>query len=101
MLSLDRQNRYRERYCALQSGWCTSGEIYESFVRRHIRQDAVTLDLGCGAGGVMELFSDQVSRAFGIDPRLPSLQHQRAANLFRINGNAGALSAIWNAERDA
>lgn len=91
MLSLDKQNHYRERYRAIHAGWRTSGEVYESFVRRRIRADAVTLDLGCGAGGVMELFSDQVAHSTGIDPHLPSLQHHRAKNMLRVNGDAGAL----------
>jgi SAM-dependent methyltransferase len=88
MLSLDKQNRYRERYRALRPGWRSSGEVYESFVRRRIHPDAAALDLGCGAGGVMELFSDQVARAVGIDPHLPSLQHHRAPHLLRVNGDA-------------
>ncbi len=91
MLSLDKQNHYRERYRAMRPGWRTSGEVYEGFVRRHIHPAASVLDLGCGAGGVMELFSDQVARAAGIDPHLPSLQRHRAKNLPLVNGNAGAL----------
>jgi ubiquinone/menaquinone biosynthesis C-methylase UbiE len=91
VLSLDRQNRYRERYRAMRSGWRTSGEVYESFVRRHIRAGAAALDLGCGAGGVMELFSGQVKLSAGIDPHLPSLRQSRDANLKRVNGDAGIL----------
>jgi ubiquinone/menaquinone biosynthesis C-methylase UbiE len=91
MLSLDKQNRYRERYRAMRPGWRTSGEVYEGFVRRHIRPDAITLDLGCGAGGVMELFSNQVARSVGIDPHLSSLQQNRAVNLKRVNGTALTL----------
>ena len=91
MLSLDKQNRYRERYRAMRPGWRTSGEVYESFVRRHIHADAATLDLGCGAGGVMELFSDQVALSAGIDPHLPSLKQSRDANLLRVNGSATQL----------
>jgi SAM-dependent methyltransferase len=91
MLSLDKQNRYRERYRAMRPGWRTSGEVYEDFVRRHIHPAATVLDLGCGAGGVMELFSHQVALSAGIDPHLPSLLQSRAANLKRVNGNATLL----------
>lgn len=91
MLSLDRQNRYRERYRATRPGWRTSGEVYEGLVRRHIRPNAVTLDLGCGAGGVMELFSSDVARSVGIDPHLSSLRQSRDVNLLRANGDAVAL----------
>jgi SAM-dependent methyltransferase len=88
MLSLDRQNRYRERYRGMRPGWRTGGEVYESLVRRHIHAGAATLDLGCGAGGVMELFSDQVARAVGIDPHLPSLKQSRDTRLKRVSGDA-------------
>jgi hypothetical protein len=73
MLSLNRQNRFRERYRAMRPGWRMSGEFYESFVRRRIHADAITLDLGCGAG---------------IDPHLPSLRQNRDAHLLRVNGDA-------------
>lgn len=77
MLSLDKQNRYRERYRAANPGWRTSGEVYESLVRRHIHPATRVLDLGCGAGGVMELFSAQVALPAGVDPHLPSLRAAR------------------------
>jgi SAM-dependent methyltransferase len=77
VLPLDKQNRYRERYRAIRPGWRTSGEAYESLVRRHIRPAARVLDLGCGAGGVMELFSAQVALPAGVDPHLPSLRAAR------------------------
>jgi SAM-dependent methyltransferase len=77
VLSLDKQNRYRERYRAMRPGWRTSGEVYESLVRRHIHPAATVLDLGCGAGGVMELFSCDVAQSAGVDPHLPSLSNSR------------------------
>ena len=91
MLSLDRQNRYRERYRALCPGWRTSGEVYESFVRRYIREDASVLDLGCGAGGVMELFDRHVGLPVGVDRHLPSLRHNRASSMRRVLSDADAL----------
>lgn len=77
MLSLPRQNDYRERYRAMRPGWRTSGEVYEALVRHHIHPGAIVLDLGCGAGGVMELFSGHVALAVGVDPHLPSLRASR------------------------
>ncbi len=91
VLSLDKQNWYRERYRAMRCGWRTSGEIYESFVREHIRCGAVVLDLGCGAGGVMELFGAQVETLIGIDRHLPSLRHNRTGAMQRVLGDADAL----------
>ena len=91
MLSLGRQNRYRERYRALRPGWRTSGEVYESLVRRYIREDAIVLDLGCGAGGIMELFDRHVGLAVGVDRHLPSLRHNRAPSMQRVLSDADAL----------
>ena len=91
VLSLDKQNRYRERYRALRPGWRTSGEVYESFVRRYIREDAIVLDLGCGAGGVMELFHQRVRLPVGADRHLPSLRHNRVPSMQRVLSDADAL----------
>lgn len=80
MLSLDRQNEYRERYGQIRRDWRSSGETYESMVRQYIApgKDRVrVLDLGCGAGGVMELLSRQVLLAVGVDPDLASLREHR------------------------
>ncbi|MCS7056552.1 MAG: class I SAM-dependent methyltransferase [Thermoflexales bacterium] len=91
MLSLDKQNRYRERYRALRPGWRTSGEVFESFVRRYATGDAAVLDLGCGAGGVMELLGAQVRMVVGVDRHLPSLLGNRIRIMQRILGDVNAL----------
>ncbi|BCX05113.1 MAG: hypothetical protein KatS3mg053_3051 [Candidatus Roseilinea sp.] len=91
MLSLDKQNRYRERYRAMCPGWRTSGEVYESFVRRYATSDAVVLDLGCGAGGVMELLGAQVGRLIGADRDLPSLRCNRVRSMHHILSDVDAL----------
>lgn len=78
MLPLDRQNQYRERYKTIMPGWRTSGERYESFVRRALTSPGMrVLDVGCGAGGVMELVGKQVCLPVGIDVDLTSLLHHR------------------------
>ncbi|HYN87526.1 MAG TPA: class I SAM-dependent methyltransferase [Ardenticatenaceae bacterium] len=84
MLSLDRQNRYRERYKQINLGWRTSGEVYESFVRRSVPPRAgdaprggTVLDVGCGSGGVVELISRDVALAAGIDLDFQSLRRHR------------------------
>jgi SAM-dependent methyltransferase len=91
VLSLDKQNRYRERYRAMRPGWRTSGEVYESFVRRYVGENSIVLDLGCGAGGVMELFSRNVGLSVGIDPHLPSLIYSRDPFICRSQGRADRL----------
>jgi SAM-dependent methyltransferase len=91
VLPLNKQNRYRERYRAMRPGWHSSGEVYESFVRRYIDPAAAVLDLGCGAGGVMELFSARVALSAGIDPHWPSLRGNRDPTLRRAQAVADAL----------
>lgn len=96
MLSLHRQNGYRERYRAMRPGWRTSGEVYEARVRQYVCPTSAetalsVLDLGCGAGGVMELFSREVALSVGIDPHLPSLLESRDAFIRRVNGSVERL----------
>ena len=77
MLPLSRQNAYRERYRAFPPGWRTSGEEFEALTRQHVRPDARVLDLGCGRGGVMELFWRDVKLSVGLDPDHASLVEHR------------------------
>jgi SAM-dependent methyltransferase len=78
MLPLNKQNAYREKYKCLQPGWQTSGDEFEALIRRYLAPSARVLDLGCGRGGVMELFWRDVSRAVGADPDYASLAERRA-----------------------
>lgn len=86
LLPLGLQNRYRERYRALRPGWRSSGEQLEAMVRNHITRDARVLDLGCGRGGVVELFWRDVRVAAGLDPDPPSLIDHRTKGMPVIRG---------------
>jgi len=77
MLPLSKQNAYRERYKALRPGWRASGDEFEALARKHIGPGARVLDLGCGRGGVMELFWKDVKLAVGLDPDHVSLVEHR------------------------
>jgi SAM-dependent methyltransferase len=91
-LSLDRQNEYRERYRQIHAGWRTSGEVYEALVCRHAGDGEVrALDLGCGAGGVMELYSARVGLSVGLDPDLTSLYGHRNRHIRLAAGQAETL----------
>ncbi|MFQ6015248.1 MAG: class I SAM-dependent methyltransferase [Anaerolineae bacterium] len=90
MLSLDKQNAYRQRYKRLHPAWRTSGEVYESLVRQYVSPEARVLDLGCGRGGVVELFHDKVALAAGLDADMASLREHRALTRLVV-GLAGAL----------
>jgi SAM-dependent methyltransferase len=77
VLSLDRQNRYRARYAKMRPGWRTSGDEFESAVRRRLSPTSRVLDLGCGRGGVMELVWREVALPLGVDPDIASLREHR------------------------
>jgi SAM-dependent methyltransferase len=90
VLPLDRQNAYRQRYQRQNPGWQPSGEHFEALTRRYLSPSARVLDLGCGRGGVMELFWREVRLAVGLDPDLRSLREHRAG-LLRVCALGEAL----------
>ena len=81
LLPLDRQNTYRARYSEMRPGWQSSGDQLEALVRGYATPEASVLDLGCGRGGVVELFWRDVKLAAGIDPDVPSLAGHRAQGM--------------------
>jgi SAM-dependent methyltransferase len=86
LLPLDLQNTYRARYSAMRPGWRSSGDQLEALVRGYVTSEASVLDLGCGRGGVVELFWRDVKLAVGLDPDLPSLTGHRAAGMPILRG---------------
>lgn len=91
LLPLDRQNAYRDRYRAMRPGWRSSGEQLEAMVRDHLNPQSQVLDLGCGRGGVVELFWRDVTLAAGLDPDVPSLAEHRAPGMPVICGRGEHL----------
>src|SRR5439155_1732793 len=81
LLPLTLQNAYRERYRAIRPGWRSSGDQLEAIVRSHVTPSSRVLDLGCGRGGVVELFWREVELAAGLDPDSPSLTDHRAPGM--------------------
>lgn len=86
LLPLEAQNRYREQYRSIRPGWRSSGDQLEAIVRSHVAPESHVLDLGCGRGGVVELFWAQVKVAAGLDPDAPSLSEHRAGGMPVIRG---------------
>lgn len=86
LLPLTVQNAFRERYRAIKPGWRSSGDQLEAMVRSHVTRRSRVLDLGCGRGGVVELFWQDVKLAAGLDPDSPSLDEHRAAGMPVIRG---------------
>ena len=91
LLPLDAQNAYRNRYRAMRPGWRSSGEQLEALVRSHISPGTHVLDLGCGRGGVVELFWRDVRLAAGLDPDVPSLAEHRAPGMPVVRGRGEHL----------
>jgi SAM-dependent methyltransferase len=90
MLSLDRQNRYREEYKRRRPGWRPSGEVFEALVRQRFAPGMRVLDVGCGRGGVIELLWREAGLPVGVDPDLASLREHRAG-VRRVCGLGEAL----------
>ena len=86
LLPLTLQNVYRERYRAMRPDWRSSGEQLEALVRSKLTPESRVLDLGCGRGGVVELFWRDVKVAAGLDPDSPSLAEHRATGMPVIRG---------------
>jgi SAM-dependent methyltransferase len=91
LLPLERQNAYRDRYRAMRPGWQSSGEQLEALVRNRLSPESHVLDLGCGRGGVVELFWRDVRLAAGLDPDVPSLAEHRAPGMPVIRGRGEHL----------
>lgn len=83
MLSLDEQNRLRERYRRRRPEWRPATEVYANLVRARLRPDARVLDIGCGRGGLVEQLDYPLPQMVGIDPDLPSLRQHRLPALPR------------------
>src|SRR2546430_5208979 len=86
LLPLTLQNAYRARYRAIRPGWSSSGDQLEAIVRSHVTPQSHVLDLGCGRGGVVELFWREVRFAAGVDPDRRSLTQHRAGEMPVVRG---------------
>ncbi|TAN34629.1 class I SAM-dependent methyltransferase [bacterium] len=91
LLPLTLQNTYRARYRAMRPEWRSSGDQLEALVRGRLTRESRVLDLGCGRGGVVELFWRDVRLAAGLDPDSPSLAEHRAPGMPIIRGVGESL----------
>ena len=77
MLSLDKQNAWREAYRATHPGWRPATELYADLVRQQLTPAAQVLDIGCGRGGLVEQLEHPLAQVVGIDPDWLSLREHR------------------------
>ena len=75
----------------MRPGWSSSGEQIEALVRGHLTPDSRVLDLGCGRGGMLELFWRDVGLAAGLDPDSRSLVEHRAPGMPVVTGRGEAI----------
>ena len=77
MIPLDKQERYRDIYRSLRPGYEDGVTLYARLVGQHIAPEARVLDAGCGRGGVIELYWEEVQQAVGMDSDPESLSEHR------------------------
>lgn len=77
MLTLDRQNAWREHYRRINPTWQPATEVYAQLVRDHLHPTSRILDLGCGRGGLVEQLGHPLEQIVGIDPDFASLREHR------------------------
>jgi SAM-dependent methyltransferase len=91
LLPLGVQNAYRRRYRSKRPGWTAAGDQLETIVRGLAVPSARVLDLGCGRGGVVELFWREMRLAVGIDPDLDSLREHRTGGMPVVQASGDRL----------
>jgi SAM-dependent methyltransferase len=91
MLSLDRQNEWREAYRRTHPGWRPATEIFADRVRQRLGLRSRLLDLGCGRGGLVEQLDHPPHLVTGIDPDFDSVRTHRLPALSRLAGHSDSL----------
>jgi len=63
-------------------------------VRSRLSADSRVMDLGCGRGGVVEVFWRDVKLAAGLDPDVPSLTEHRTKGMPVVTGRGEELPFV-------
>jgi SAM-dependent methyltransferase len=91
MLSLDRQNHWRESYRRDHPEWRPSTEVFAEMVRERVKPGVLILDLGCGRGGIVEQLDFATPTLIGADPDFASLLEHRFPILPRVVATSEGL----------
>ncbi|MBP8949553.1 MAG: class I SAM-dependent methyltransferase [Candidatus Promineofilum sp.] len=97
MLSLERQNAWREEYAATHPGWRPATELFAARARAALSPTARLLDLGCGRGGLVEQLAHPTAQIVGIDPDFDSLRQHRLPGLPRVASAGDGLPFVAGA----
>ncbi len=85
-ISLAKQEEYRKFIQELNGSWAPATQIYDDMVRGYVEilkndrtlvRDVFILDVGCGAGGVLESWNPDAALKLGADPDFNSLIRHR------------------------
>jgi ubiquinone/menaquinone biosynthesis C-methylase UbiE len=90
MIPLDKQERYRELYRSLRPGYEDGVSVYARTVGQYVTPGTSILDAGCGRGGIIELYWQDVKQAVGVDADLASLAEHRCLEQL-VKGNLARL----------
>lgn len=77
MLSLAKQNFWRQQYQKRHPDWRPATELFADLVRGYLTPSARLLDIGCGRGGLVEQLTHPPEKIVGIDPDWLSLHEHR------------------------
>jgi SAM-dependent methyltransferase len=84
MLTLDRQNSWREQYRRMRPGWQPATERFAAQVRQELQPGMWLLDPGCGRGGLVEQLGHPAGRVVGADADVASLREHRLPEIHRV-----------------
>lgn len=90
MLSLENQNKWRQRYQLEHPDWKPATEQFAHLVQAALTPETRLLDVGCGRGGLVEQLALTTQQVVGIDPDWSSL-HTHRLDIWRVQGESDWL----------
>jgi SAM-dependent methyltransferase len=90
MIPLEKQERYRDLYRRQRPGYEDGVATYARLVGKYLTPETRVLDAGCGRGGIIELYWEDVKQAVGVDFDLDSLSEHRCLEQL-VRGNLAQL----------
>lgn len=67
MLTLDRQERFRQRYKQIKPGYQPALEVYKGIADRLVSSETLLLDAGCGEANLVDDYVGQAQIVTGVD----------------------------------
>jgi SAM-dependent methyltransferase len=67
MLTLDRQERFRQRYKAIKPGYRPALEVYKAWADELVTEETLLLDVGCGEANLVDDYVGKAKVVVGID----------------------------------